>query len=137
MGDGGAIFASWSALSVSGCSFIHNSAAGAGGAVSVPLPPVIEDSAFTDNVAGTYGGAVVVEDAGGGGGTVTGSTFLRNTSAVGAAYTYYLYGGLTLNQVDMGEGVDDNVPADVGAFDTNLAVEIGSAYTGVCTNVCN
>lgn len=137
VGDGGAIFAPWSALTISGCSFLGNSAAGAGGAVSVPLPPVIEDSAFTDNVAGTYGGAVVVENDGGGGGTVTGSTFLRNTSAVGAAYTYYLYGGLTLNQVDMGEGPDDNVPADVGAFDTSIAVELGSAYTGVCTNVCN
>ncbi len=129
--QGGAI--SWDAtrgsqLHIQGSTFTGNTSIGDGGAVYITTQPsgraaiFVRDSTFTDNETGQNGSAIYF-----GGGLVwehsrmrariRDSTFHRNlsTHATGDNGAISTTHGchLTLDNVDMGTGADDNVPADI------------------------
>ncbi|HMV65770.1 MAG TPA: putative metal-binding motif-containing protein, partial [Myxococcota bacterium] len=135
-GEGGAVYAAWSSVTFEDCTFDGNDAAGAGGAIYAERDATFSGGTFTDNAAGTWGGAIANRLSWGIPGSLTGVTIWRNASASGGAIGWMPGIPYVLADVSMGEGADDNTPADAGTDTVSYPVEIGDHYSGTCTNTC-
>jgi predicted outer membrane repeat protein len=135
-GVGGAVYAAWASVTFDDCQFQYNRSGSAGGAVYTDRDATFSECMLLDNTAATWGGAIANHLSWGLPGSITGGTIWRNVSATGGALGWMSGVPYVLTDVNLGDGANDNTPADAGTDTVSYAVELGDAYSGTCTNTC-
>ena len=108
-----------------------------------PFDLVLEDNVIEDNSTG-YGGNVIQLRTSGADTPSTvlwqGGTFLRNTSVDDAAFSVYPHSdeiSVDIVAVDLGSGVDDNNPSDVGFNSDDYSWDGVTTVTCVGGDICD